>query len=403
MEDLGRSRRASSTRLAEAPGRLDFGDAAFQSRPWPLYEWYRQHDPVHWSPQAATFFAFGYGHVRHVLVSTEFGAHHPFRKSSRAFGVTVLDKDGEPHRTLRSRIAPPFRRPRSADFVDDAIVPLAKEMVRELVAEGHEDGVQRLAERLPMRIVCRLLGIADSHVEWLREKLRPLVLYVDHAPVSLEAVIQHRRELASFLVGERELTSPDGLLESLLGDKELSEAEAVSNLVLVLAAGTETTTAALGNLMLRLATEEGLLSTLKADPHTVPAAVAESLRLDPPLHWTLRFAHRDTKLGGVEIPGGAPVQVCVASANRDPEVFERPESWSLDRVQRPVPLTFGAGRHACLGMALARAELEAVACELAWTSQRLELPDSASAEISGRTFRTVPQLRLRVVPEPARL
>jgi cytochrome P450 len=81
----------------DSPPALDFDDHAFQTDPWPTYEWYRLRQPVSRSPQTSTYFVFGYANVRTVLGSPDFCTYHPFRRSRPTFGVSLLDTDGAEH------------------------------------------------------------------------------------------------------------------------------------------------------------------------------------------------------------------------------------------------------------------------------------------------------------------
>jgi cytochrome P450 len=185
----------------------------------------------------------------------------------------------------------------------------------------------------------------------------------------------------------------NALLSALGGDDTLDEADAVNNGVLLLAAATETTGAAITNLLARVAFEPGLFDLLRAEPSAGPAIITETLRHDPPLHITLRYAAVDIILHGVMIPRGAATQVCLASANRDPSAFAQPHVWDATRERSPS-LTFGMGQHHCLGMGLAQLELQSILSCLSNRLESLSLIAPIPPEPTGRTFRRVPQLQL---------
>jgi cytochrome P450 len=380
------------------PGEFDFDDPVFQTNPWPLYEWHRRHAPVFWSDTMDTFAVVGHKNVRRALTSPDFTVTHPFRSSRRAMGPTMLDSDGKAHQVPR-RCALDSLRPRAVpDVLARVIEPAVATVMDVVLAERPADLAQRVARGVPIKVICRLLGLPDRDVPWLYSMIRPLVFYVDQGPVSLSEVAQRRRELCDYFRSVLKAGEGNGMLASLATDEQLSAVDAVNNAVLLLAAGTETTTSGICNLFARLAAAPGLFRDLAADQSLIPAVVTETLRHEPPLHMTLRFAARELTMAGTVLPAGAPVQVFLASANRDPEVYQDPDTWRL-RDGQPVPLGFGAGPHVCLGMSLARAELEAV---LSATLERIsELAVRGPAPVvRGRTIRAASELALEYELQP---
>jgi cytochrome P450 len=310
----------------------------------------------------------------------------------------MLDSDGTAHQVPR-RCAMESLRPRAIpDIVSQVIEPAVAAVMDVVLAERPADLAQRVARGLPIKVICRLLGLPDRDVPWLYSMIRPLVWYVDQGPVRLAEVARRRRELCGYFRAALEAGSGNGLLAALAADEQFPAVDAVNNAVLLLAAGTETTTSSICNLFARLAAAPGLFQDLATDRSLIPAVVVETLRHEPPLHVTLRFAVREATVAGTVLPAGAPVQVFLASANRDPEVYPDPDVWRL-RDGQPVPLGFGAGPHVCLGMTLARAELEAV---LSATLDRIaELsvigPDPV---VRGRTIRAASGLQLEYALRP---
>jgi cytochrome P450 len=383
---------AATTTVPMRPGDFDFDDPAFQTSPWSLYEWHRRHAPVCWSDKMGTFAVLGYQLVRHALTSPDFVVSHPFRASRRAMGPTMLDSDGKPHVVPR-RCALETLRPRAIpDIVSQVIEPTVAAVMDVVLAERPVDLAQRVARCVPVKVICRLLGLPDRDVPWLYSMIRPLIFYVDRGPVPLAEVAWRRRELCGYFREVLEAGLGSGLLAAFATDEQLSAVDAVNNAVLLLAAGTETTTAGICNLFARLATTPGLFRDLAADRGLIPLVVAETLRHEPPLHTTLRFAAREITMGGTSVPAGAAVQVFLASANRDPAVYPDPDEWRL-RDGAPAPLGFGAGPHVCLGMSLARAELEAVLSATLDRIAELALIGTAPV-VRGRTIRAASELEL---------
>jgi len=152
------------------------------------------------------------------------------------------------------------------------------------------------------------------------------------------------------------------LLSQLVAAREdgigLDERELKATAGLVLAAGFETTVNLLGNGIALLRAHPEQLATLPREPQHWPNAVDEILRLDPPVLLTGRSAIRDTVVAGVAVPKGALVTTLLAAANRDPEVFDDPTAFDVTRSNAKEHVSFSAGRHFCLGAALARMEGE---------------------------------------------
>jgi cytochrome P450 len=154
----------------------------------------------------------------------------------------------------------------------------------------------------------------------------------------------------------------DNLLSQLVAAREdgvgLNDMELRATAGLVLAAGFETTVNLLGNGIALLHDTPGALATLREDPELWPNAVDEILRVDPPVLLTGRTCARDTTVAGVAVPEGAVVTTILAGANHDPAVFEDPERFDVRRANARDHISFSAGRHYCLGAALARMEGE---------------------------------------------
>jgi len=155
----------------------------------------------------------------------------------------------------------------------------------------------------------------------------------------------------------------DNLLSRLLeargrDGRGLSDAELRSTAGLLLVAGFETTVNLLGNGIVLLRRHPDQLEELRRVPDRWANAVDEILRLDPPVLLTGRMSVRDTTVSGVAVPQGAVVTTILAAANRDPEVFADPHRFDVARPNAKEHVSFSAGRHFCVGAALARMEGE---------------------------------------------
>jgi cytochrome P450 len=181
-----------------------------------------------------------------------------------------------------------------------------------------------------------------------------------------------RRAMSEYLLNQaeqrREIVRSGGqlpndiiseMVEASMAESEaISDAEMLSLLVQILVGGNETTTSLITNLLWRLLGDRELWEAVVADPTLVDVAVEESLRFDPPVLGLYRSTTCPVTMSGVEIPAEEKVMVMYASANRDPAVWDDPDTFRLDRDLNQLRrhLGFGFGIHVCPGAALARTE-----------------------------------------------
>ena len=147
-----------------------------------------------------------------------------------------------------------------------------------------------------------------------------------------------------------------GLINARDGEERLDSQELLSTIFQLIVAGHDTTASLIGNSLVALFRNPAQLAELRADPAKIPKAVEEFLRYDAPVpHSTFRYTAAPLNLGGVAIPAGAQVIICLAAANRDADRYASPEKLDLDRDEARH-LAFGHGIHHCLGAPLARME-----------------------------------------------
>jgi cytochrome P450 len=268
-----------------------------------------------------------------------------------------------------------YRKLVSSVFTTRAVAAL-RERVEETAAEllddlarrgGNVDIVARYCSRLPVAVISDILGVPDRD--------RPRVLeFGELAAPSLDFGLtwrQHlrvQRGIAGFTAWlsehlDRLRRRPgDDLLSQLIQASEdgaaLNNDELIATAGLVLAAGFETTVNLLGNGIRLLLDTPDQLTKLRERPELWPNAVEEILRLESPVQMSARIARRDADVAGTRIHRADIVVICLAGANRDPNVFDDPHRFDVERPNAGKHLSFSSGRHFCLGAALARAEGE---------------------------------------------
>jgi cytochrome P450 len=245
---------------------------------------------------------------------------------------------------------------------------IADQLLDQMVGQDPVDLVERYCSLLPVTVIAEILGVPQSEREKVLE-------YGAAAAPSLDLGLSWRR----FRTVEAALREFDQWLErhvervrdepgdDLLGrlvtargadGRGLDDAELKSTAGLVLAAGFETTVNLLGNGIALLVEHPDQLDRLRARPELWPNAVDEVLRVDPPVLLTGRMCVRETEIAGVRVPAGGVVTTVLAGANRDPDVFSEPDRFDVARPNADQHVAFSAGRHYCLGAALARMEGE---------------------------------------------
>ncbi len=177
------------------------------------------------------------------------------------------------------------------------------------------------------------------------------------------------------------------------GTGHLTEAEAISNAAVLMFGAIETTEGMIANAMLHLLENPAELQLVKDDPASVPAAIEESLRLDPAAAVVDRYATADVTLGRADIRHGDQVTVSIAGANRDPAVFADPDSFRVRRQNAGRHLAFAHGPHFCLGAHLAR--LEARIAVTTMLGKLADLRLSQTSGIGGLVFRKPQELWVR--------
>jgi hypothetical protein len=274
-------------------------------------------------------------------------------------------------------------RPRIQAIVDQSI-----DAVKD---RGHMDLIEDFAFRLPVTVICDMLGIPEEHRENFYKGSRDGGRLLDPVPLTPAEIAQanagnmmaqmyfqqlfelRRREPGDDLTTQLVQAEEDG--------NKLTNEELTANIILLFGAGHETTVNLIGNGLLALHRTPDQLALLKANPSLMPNAVEEFLRYDSSVQLTGRVTLEDIDdLGGKKIPKGETVLCLLGSANRDPAAYpDHPERLDITR-QNVRPLSFGGGIHHCLGAQLARIEAEIAISTLLRRLPDLRLDDAVNPE-----------------------
>ena len=276
-----------------------------------------------------------------------------------------------------ARLREPLRRAFTPKRVA-ALRPRIEEIVDELLddlAERRADGggfdlVADFAFPLPAIVIAELLGVPpedrDEFKHW-SDQLAAIVFGTSDRSSGVERAVAGTAKFADYFGGliERYTAEPaDNFTSALIAVTDddpsvgLTSSELVGALTLLLFGGHETTTNLISNSMLSLLSHPGSIARLVAEPDLLGSALEELHRFDGSTKLMVRIVGEDHERHGVEMTAGQTVFLGVLGANRDPEVFERPDELILDRDNVRQHLGFGYGAHFCLGAALARLETE---------------------------------------------
>jgi cytochrome P450 len=383
-------------------------DEAVLQNPFPFYELLRENDPVHYDKTLNAWLVSRYADVRAVLLDAEaFSMErgwstnyaHGFveefmeilRRDGGGFFPDVIMTDPPRHTRVRKLMEQAFTAHR-VKSLEAGITERVVRFIDGLADAGEIDGINDLALPLTIDILAEQLGIPhayQSRIErWTlalsaqvgrmqnREEMRQNAADICEMQQYIIAMIEARRQqpmgdLVSDLVHARNPGESDPVLDF---------AELVACTRALIGGGSETTANGIAGLLLMLATRPEAARRLHeglGNDRTVNRFVEEALRLSPPPRALSRVTTRDVELGGTPIPADSQVLIMFASANHDRRQFPDPDAFDLDRPNLIGHVTFGAGIHRCVGLALARMEMAVVAREV---SRRLDIRLAIPAE-----------------------
>ena len=373
----------------------------FIRNPYPHYERMRTNDPVHLTP-LGMYVASRHAEVSLVMRDKRFGKDF-VERTIRRYGPDIMEEpvfrsmshwmlqqDPPDHTRLRGLVVKAFTARRVEDM-RPRIQQVVDETLDRIIPQGKMDLIEDFAFRLPVTIICDMLGIPEEHREAFYAGSRDGGRLLDPVPLSKEEIQQGNAGNAMAAMYFKQLFEirrkhpGDDLTTQLVqaeeGGSKLSNEELTANIILLFGAGHETTVNLIGNGLLALHRNPDQLALLKANPGLITNAIEEFLRYDSSVQLTGRVALEDIEdLGGRRIPKGESVLCLLGSANHDPAVYpDRPERLDITRPN-VKPLSFGGGIHFCLGAQLARIEAEIAISTLLRRLPDLRLDDAENPE-----------------------
>jgi cholest-4-en-3-one 26-monooxygenase len=309
---------------------------------------------------------------------------HLRRAASHHFRPNMINMDDPDHARVRKLVSGGFT-PRVVRAFERHYADLAAGCVdKALSGDGTFDGVKDLAAELPLLAICEVLGAPEEDrfriFGWSNTLLSSEDPDYAPSPEAFQEAVMAMVAYAGELADRRRREPGDDLVSALLGpdgELPLTDAEFEGLVMLLLAAGNETTRNAIAHGLLAFSEHPDQWATLRADlPGTLDSAVEEIIRWASPVNYMARTATADVELHGRPIRKGDKVTLLYASANRDESAFEAPHRFDIRRDPNHH-LAFGFGPHFCLGANLARIELKALLEVLAPRVATLELTGPA--------------------------
>jgi cytochrome P450 len=359
--------------------------------PYSAYAQLREHDPVHWAPEARAWCISRHEDVSHVLrrpdlfsssamatalFNVNFKARHifsvaramlkmrsnPLRMRSQQIRG-LIQSDPPLHDELRSIVNRGFT-PRRIQAWEARLREVVDDYMARIPANEPFDVVESIGIPLPVTAISELLGIDASRREdfkrWSDMLVATTTGELRDDPIGngfLDNMAELRRYIRP-IVAERRRNPQDDLISVLVDPQHedtLDEGTLFGFIILLLAAGNETTTNLIANATVALLRHPDQLEKVANDPSLVPDLVEETLRWDGPVQMLFREATQDTEVTGQKIARGDTVIPIMGSANRDPRIFPDAERFDVARKAKGH-LGFGLGVHFCLGASLARLE-----------------------------------------------
>jgi cytochrome P450 len=328
-----------------------------------------------------------------------FTVDDPRFSTAQVVGPSMLSLDGPAHTRHRDPFARPFRPARTRERFTAFVEAETARLVDGLAPAGRAELRGELAGPLAVAVVAEALGLDGVDAATVRSWYGAFVEAVSAitAGGTAPAAAAEAYRLLTAAVEEAITASRPGslLAEAARDEARLTTPEVVANSAILMFGGIDTTEGMIANAALHLLGHPDQLRLVRVEPALLPAAIEESLRLEPSASVVDRYAVRDTALGGADVRAGDLVRVSIAGANRDPAVFPDPDRFDVRRHNAAEHLAFAHGPHFCFGAHLARLETRTALTALLERLPGLRLDPDRPARPHGLVFRKPPRLDVR--------
>jgi cytochrome P450 len=346
----------------------------FYVNPYPTYRALRENDPVKRLPNGS-YFLTRYDDLVAAYKNTRTFSSDKKKEFSPKYGDSLLYEhhttslvfNDPPAHTRVRRLIMGALSPRAIAGMEPDLVALVDRLLDTLAAKGNVDLIEDFATAIPIEVIGNLLDVPHEERGPLRDwslailgALEPVIgpdvfargnKAVKDFLAYLEVLVARRRAKP----GNPDRDVLTRLIQGEDDGERLTEKELLHNCIFLLNAGHETTTNLIGNGLVALLDHASEKQRLIENPALIKTAVEEMLRFESSNQLGNRMTAEPFELGGIAMPAGTPVTLCIGAANRDPAQFADPERLDIGRTPNRH-LAFGTGAHQCAGMALARLE-----------------------------------------------
>jgi cytochrome P450 len=338
-------------------------------QPYELYKHLRETDPVHWHQEfdggPGYFALMRYADVKAVETDSDTFANAP----TTLISDTAVQGDethqhlifsDPPHHTPHRKMLSPELSVMAVRSQQDVLEGLCNDIIDRVIEKGECNFIDDIAGRMASFVMADLVGLPREQSLVMFDAAAKLARGMDPSFGEGHEAMLTLYSWASDAYKERIESPKEDMLTKISQAEVLGipfdEMQFQLDFQLLVSAGSDTSRNVLATGMHRLFEHPEAHRALVEDPSLIPQAVEEMLRYDPPIVFQRRTVTRDAEVAGVPVKKGQKVVSYYGAANRDPEVYDDPDTFDIHRSPNPH-LTFGAGRHFCLGSHLARAEL----------------------------------------------
>ena len=345
-----------------SPASIDLTSAAFFANPYSIYAQLCATERPVFDQLTGSWLVSRFPQVNALLRDSRVSKNfenpppHPFYRS-------MLFQDPPQSTRIRGQLHQAFSAA-MADNIEKRIEHTVDALIDPMPVDRPFDFIREFALPLPVKVITQLLGTPRKDEERLQQWATEAI-GVEGVPIEEglmrqnDAVLSLERYFGQLVDAPGSGLLP-GFIATLLNPDQASDRltrdELICNSILMILAGHETTVNLFGNGLHLLFSEPELFTRIKQDSSLLPAAIEEMLRLESPVQLgTFRITTEPIECGGVIIPAGDLVTLLLGAANRDPNVFNNPNSFDLTRAPGRH-LAFGQGAHRCIGAWLGRTE-----------------------------------------------
>ncbi len=346
----------------------------FYANPYPTYRALRENEPVKRLPNGS-YFLTRYDDLITAYKSTKLFSSDKRREFAPKYGVSLLYEhhttslvfNDPPAHTRVRRLIMGALSPRAIAAMEPDLIALVERLLDRLAAKNDVDLIEDFAAAIPIEVIGNLLDVPHDERAPLRDWSLAILGALEPV-IGPEAFARGNKAVKDFLVYleglvERRRATPgdpqhDVLTRLIQGEdngERLTSKELLHNCIFLLNAGHETTTNLIGNGLVALSENPAQKQRLIERPDLIKTAVEEILRFESSNQLGNRMTTEPVEFGGIALPAGTPVTLCIGAANRDPAQFTDPENLDIGRTPNRH-LAFASGPHQCAGMALARLE-----------------------------------------------